>query len=176
MSDMKRLAMSLAVLLALTGCSGTSASTPSPSAATETPSPSESVVSVSQWASAVAPLKAEWQETQESWEDATCSALAANDGAVDCAAMLTTMQIQAATINLGVSAMANPEAKTGYLGTPPSEIATAYQALADAAKAADTWESSPVDCPGNDCLPNAIEFERAWKDLGSAFAAWEPWL
>jgi hypothetical protein len=124
----------------------------------------------------VAPLKADWEKSQKEWDEATCSSLAASDGAVDCAAMLTAMQIQAATINLEVGAMANPDAKAGYLGAPPDEVAKAYQELADAARAADTWESNPVECPGKECLGVAFEFERAWEDLGSAFAAWEPWI
>ncbi len=85
------------------------------------------------------------------------------------------MQIQASTANLvlkGLTKTGHPD----YLGTPPDEVAKAYGDLTEAAEAADFWENSPVECPGKNCGRDAFKFETAWKELGAALVAWEPWL
>ena len=89
--------------------------------------------------------------------------------------MLVTMQIQAATVHLKVTALTDPNSPS-YLGAAPAEVAAAYQALVEAATAANIWDTAPVDCPGDTCGHAALEFEMAWNGLGAAFAAWEPWL
>ncbi len=170
MTGMKYL-VGIAALLMCVGCSA-AANVPSSSPVASVSSPA---ATTAQWASAIAPIKKDWEETQKSWDDATCSAIAAGEGAADCATLLATMQIQVATIHLKVSSLTKPDSST-YLGQPPTEVAAAYEALQEAASAADIWESAPVHCPGKTCGRAAVEFESSWKDLGSALVAWEPWL
>ncbi len=160
-----------AVLLA--GCSPT-ASAPSTSASVSA-SPTPSGASVTQWASAIAPLKADWTKMQSQWGDATCSSLAVDGGAVDCGAYIVAMGFTAKTIHLKAQAMTDSTVATGYLGTPPSEIASAYADLTEAAEKAST-AGDAVDCPGKKCLKAAFDFEMAWKSLGDALEEWEPWL
>ncbi len=146
----------------------------------ETPSPSttEETASVEQWASVIAEQRNSYDDTDQSWEDATCSSLAAVDGAVDCQAMMMSMGLVAATANVTISGATNPDGPA-YIGKPPAEIRTLLiDTLTAAMIAEDAFTPVDMDCfdEGIECAGEASEAERAWDTLGDKYAAWDPYL
>lgn len=145
----------------------TQAST-SPETSTSTPTST-----VSQWASAIAPLKADFVADQAKWDATGCSVTAAQTD-VACATRLMSLGIQSFTIQVVLNALSDPDS-TVYLGTAPDEISSLYdKTLAYANKAVDS--SDQVDCPGDECASTGMTFMTDWDMLGDALTSWEPYL
>jgi len=128
---------------------------------------------VAQWASEIAKLRSSYDDMQESWDGATCSALAVPD-APDCSALMVAMGFTAQTIQITVDGL-QEDTGPNYLGAAPDEIVALLAETTEAARAsADA--SLAVSCPGADCVGTAFTFERTWGDLGTSLAGWEPYL
>lgn len=127
-----------------------------------------------QWASVIAPRWGSWTKNNLKWVSSGCEVRDARRGNEDCIRLLETMQDDVSEMHSKISSMADPEARTGYLGLPPVEIADAYEDLTQAIEGARQYV--PFTCPGKKCLESALMFEIAWDSLGEAFTAWEPWL
>lgn len=84
------------------------------------------------------------------------------------------MQNDVDTMHATVKAMADPAARTGYLGVPPNEVSKAYNDLDAAIRGADQY--LPFECPSKSCLESAAMFGMGWEIIGDALTAWEPWL
>lgn len=111
-------------------------------------------------------MKADWEDSQGSWDDATCSAVASAD-AVDCQALLIAMGNRAAAISLTLQGLSERAV--------PSEMADLLSETAAAARTADD-AGGAVECPGDQCVSTAFTFERAWDNLGGVLTEWEPYL
>ena len=179
---MRRTAAALALIAtaALAGCSGggsssAAQSTPEPSTpavATTSPSASETTTPA-QWASQIAPLKADYEDAQTAWDESQCSASTVSDDAV-CSARLLTMTTTAKTIQITTSGWTMPAATT-FIGEPPTEIKSIYAETTDAAETA-SQSGDAVSCPGDNCVSTAFQFSRDWDALGDALTKWDPCL
>lgn len=176
------LSPALAIALVAAGCSAGggqpddagSSGLQSSSEAPESPSPSPEGASIEQWASVVAEQKDSYEDTQQSWDDLTCSSLAASNGAVDCQAYMYTMGLVAETAAISIGGTVNPDTPK-YLGEPPAEIVTLVdETIAAAQHAADV--SVGPECFDDDCIGESVDAERAWNQLGDKYAAWDPYL
>ncbi len=164
--------------LVLVTCFGCAATPPIPPV-TSSAQPSSATVGVEattpeQWASVIAPLRASWIRNNINWVASGCDAGDARDGVKDCIRLLATMQDDVANMHTTVGSMGDPDARTGYIGTPPSEVAKAYEDLDAAIRGAEQYV--PFKCPGKSCLEPAAMFALAWEMIGDGFTAWEPWL
>lgn len=163
------------VLVTCFGCAATAPTPPVPSSA----QPSSASVEVEattaeQWASVIAPLRASWTRNNIRWVASGCDAGDARDGVKDCIRLLATMQVDVKDMHTTVGSMGDPGARTGYIGTPPREVAKAYEDLDSAIRGAEQYV--PFTCPGKNCLEPAYMFSLAWEMIGDGFTAWEPWL
>ena len=163
------------IALALTGCSSTSAesspeSSPAPAATSES---TTSATTTSQWASAIAPLKSDFNDEDTTWENQGCSPQGADEMPL-CNAELTNMGLTAKTASISIDSLTTVSATT-YLGLPPDELSDLYDKTLNAARLASNL-SEDISCPGDDCISTSFQFLQAWDALGDAYAAWEPYL
>lgn len=166
-------ALGVILVRSLGGDEAPATAKPTPTPTTSTTSTTTAGSSVEQWAGEVAALQSRWQDAEDEWEDATCSASAVED-APDCRARLLAMSFDAAAAEVVLDGIQNPASGT-YLGSPPEEIATLVAETTDAAAAASE-AGQAVDCPGPECLSTAMDAVRAWGSLGDAYAKWSPYL
>ncbi|MEU2200582.1 hypothetical protein [Isoptericola sp. NPDC019482] len=176
MTGWTRALLGAALLVAVSaGCSGEGsagadvASSEAPESAPATETVAETTVD--QWASIVAGQRHAVDEMNADWEDATCSATAIAMGdAPDCEAYLIAMGYTAETAAVAIGGAINPDSDT-YLGDPPAEIADLYESTFEAADAASVavsdWENEAA---------TPMDATRAWDDLLTKFAEWEPYL
>ena len=178
---MKRALTSVALALGIiltSGCTAENATTPAPTgSATEASSPSAAPgpaePTVEQWASEIAKLRANYNDIHTSWEDAICSASAVPD-APYCSACMVAMGFTAQTVQITLDGLQKETGPT-YLGGVPAEIAPLLAETTAAAQVA-AEASKAVACPGDNCVGTAFTFERAWDDLGTSLAGWDPYL
>lgn len=173
----------LLVILGTAACGSAPADTPgsptvvspAPQAeATPTPEVGEAnQTTVAQWASEIAKLRSSYDDMQESWDGATCSALAVPD-APDCSAWMVAMGFTAQAVQITLDGLQKETGPT-YLGGVPAEIAPLLAETTAAAQVA-AEASKAVACPGDNCVGTAFTFERAWDDLGTSLAGWDPYL
>ncbi len=133
----------------------------------------EDATTTEQWVSEITKLQTSYDDAQESWDGATCSAMAVPD-APDCAALMVAMGYVSSTAQITLEGLQNEDGPT-YLGTPPEEIASLLAETTQAATNASA-AGQEVACPGDACLSTAFEFERGWETLGEQFASWDPYL
>lgn len=171
--------VAVATVLLLGACSlGDDADEPTPSdepIETAEPAPAEpaaGTATVEQWASQVAMLQVDFDDAQESWDSAACSSIAAAEAA-DCRAILVMMSLVAQTAEITLVGLSEEGGPT-YFGEPPTEIAMLVADTAAAAVAASSVGQA-IQCPGDQCIGTAFEFERAWGDLGAMYAGWAPY-
>lgn len=173
---MIRWAAVTAVALTLTAC-GADAPAPEAEASAPTTTEASSAATVEQYAGQVASVWQSVQDWQESWEDATCSTLAAQD-AVDCRAYVSAGAMTGIAAGNSMSAISKPDAP-GYLGEPPAEVADLYEStLAHATAAEDAGDAYiELDCPDDDdCLGATADVVFSLERLDDEFAKWEPYL
>lgn len=172
---------SLAAVVVLAGALvACSSGEPTPAADEET-TPTQEASTVEQWASVVAVQQAEWADWQQGWDDATCSSLAASDGAIDCSIMLTTAVFMTQTTKIETSAATTPSAGQFIAEEPPAEVAELWaettEAAAVAADAGAAWDDAGCGTSSStDCIGLAFDFGSAIDDLQSSFTAWTPYL
>lgn len=166
-------------LLVLTSCGGDVSraegeSRPStPATQTEAaPALSEEGVAGVQWSSLITQQTQMVTDAQQSWDDATCSAVSAPE-AVDCQAHLVAMWLTALAVQTAVDGAQDPMSPS-YLGDVPTHLEDAVAATTDAASEANE-AGEKVECPGEDCVSTASQFTRAWDRLRLVLAAWEPY-
>lgn len=187
MGQMHRLLAVLASAVALVTVASCSSGGPAPDApepvteavATAEPTPSAEeapAATVEQWASVVAVELERVGEAHADWEDAICSSLTVDGGAVDCLTLQTVRALVADTTRINVDGAADPDGPR-YLGAPPAEVEALVADLRAAAAAASAAGKEASDaCPGEDCLRAAFGFEMAFGDLREALTAWSPYL
>lgn len=161
-------------LLALAGCATTQPTSPTAGTLNSATASVEPTTTPAQWASVIAPLRASWTRDNIKWVASGCDAGDARDGITGCISLLRSMQNDVDTMHTTVKAMADPTARTGYLGDPPNEVAKAYKDLDAAVRGA--YQYVPFKCPAKKCAENALMFGLGWDMIGDALTAWEPWL
>jgi hypothetical protein len=142
-------------------------------ATTSASAPTTPVATIEQWAGEVAALRQQYDESQGSWDDSACTPSLIEADPI-CSAYLTVLGLTAQTADITLTGLQNPDGPT-YLGSVPDEIAAVLAETTEAAGAAFEL-SEAVACPGDECVSTAFQFTRAWDDLGTAYAKWEPYL
>lgn len=161
-----------AALLAAAGCSGS----PDPDDPTSPGADTATAVgaTVRQWASEVAGIKEMVDESDQDWNDRTCSSIAVSEGDALCGATIIPMKYNAQTANITLGGLVEAGGRNS-LGEPPAEIASLVDETVQAAAAA-AMSGEAMECPGDDCLGGASAFTRDWGDLVNVLAKWEPYL
>lgn len=167
-------------IVPLSACASGATSTPSKEAG-ETPAVEESST-VEQWASLIAQQSVDWDEWKAEWDDATCSSIAAAEGAMDCNLMLTSAMYMLQTTSIELEP-ATSEGKKGFIASePPAEVANLYAATEEAAPsgaaAAKAWQDANcgLSTSGEECGGLSSDLETTVDDLMSEYAAWGPYL
>lgn len=168
-------ALTVAALIALTGCSSDEQSDDNGASGGER---GGGEASVQQFASKVAGVKHDIDDWITDWEEATCSSIAVDQGAADCHAYAVAGGYTAESAYLGLNGLTS-EQSTNYLGEPPEEIAALYEETVETAKAAsDAGEAfGEVDCDSDDgCLGEVHRLASTMKDLQTKLTEWSPYL
>lgn len=138
---------------------------------------SADTLSVQQFASEIAPIRLDVNESFDRWKERTCSSLAIADGDVLCHgnALILGSTVQTAYIKLNT--ITNTSA-SGYVGQPPAEISDLYQeTLKVAAKAHDSGKAfQESGCEEKECIGLTVDLIGDAEDLRGTLEKWAPYL
>lgn len=181
MKSLGAIAAGAALLVALAGCSSTTAPQVRKPAEKPKPSPTRTE-DIRPWASVVSQTEATYRKWRDPWKKDECTALDAdlkNSSSFACGLNVLTGAITANTLALQLDAAVSRSSKV-YIGQPPASIASLYRdtkAAVDAASVAgDTYRTKCAGKSGSTCVGLAEDLVTSLNAVDSEFAAWTPYM
>ncbi len=168
----------LASLLLLAGIGSGCEANASDSGSSPKPTEDPDALRVEQFAGKVSPIKSNFEEAIEKWEDSNCFSLDIANDDITCGMEMTLLKGGAAIAYMQMATIAKRDAPA-YAGQPPAELADLYERTVNIAHTAEgaAHKVETTTCSADDdCLASISAFESAVDDLGDVFDEWEPYL